>query len=522
MQAAIQTWSPAIGATEKWYMRWMPCLTDLAFLLPVFLLFGRLSGTRILLADGDTGWHIRTGEWILNHRTVPTEDLFSFTKPHQAWFAWEWGWDLLFGLIHKFWGLSGVAFVNVIVLGIISVLLYKLALRVSGNEIISFFVAVVAMCGSSVHWLARPHLLSWPLFLLFLHLIRDLQEGRRRAFYLLPAIAAIWANIHPSFFLGLLLLLLAALEEALQQFIDGRAWPAIYEKCRPFLWSAASCSLASLLNPYSWRLYPHIFAFLKPGSVNNIQEYQSVNFHNPPAGFFECMLLLAAAAVFWRLRARNIGATISVLFWAHVALFSVRNVPFFLMAAAPVVANMLNDVMAHLRAPRLSFIGRTISQISEDICPFERQRHVHAFSLLVALILAGLFASGAPGFEGQFNADIFPAAAIPTVAASSAGRIFASDQWGGYLIYRLYPAKKVFVDGRADVYGKDLSIVGLGIQNARYDWKRQLNRFAVDMVIVKPDAPLATELKVSPDWAMLFDDGKAIVFQAKLSRMQKT
>jgi hypothetical protein len=521
MQAATQIWSPAIGATEKWYARCMPCLTDLAFLLPVFFLFGRLPGTRILFGDSDTGWHIRTGEWILAHRIVPNHDLFSFTKSNQIWCAWEWGWDLLFGIIHKFWGLEGVAFVNVIVLGIVSVLVYKLALRASGNELASFFVAAVATCGSSVHWLARPHLTSWLLFLLFLHLIRDLQEGRRRPFYLLPVIAAIWANIHPSCFLGVLLLLLTAAEEALQLFIEGRTWPAIYEKCRPFLWTIASCSLASLLNPYSWRLYGHIFVFLHSEAVDGIQEYQSVNFHNPPAGFFECMLLLAAASVFWSLRTRTTNATISVLFWAHVALFSVRNVPLFLMIAAPLVAKMLNHLVTGTKIPRLSSIYATITQMSQDIRLFERRKHLHALSAFATLALAVLFASGARGFEGQFPSGVFPTTAVRCVAASSARRIFASDQWGGYLIYRLYPAKKVFVDGRADVFGSELLTIALNIQNARYDWKHQLDRFAVDMVIVKPDAPLAAELKVSPDWMTLFDDGKAIVFQAKLSRMQR-
>src|SRR6185437_1762332 len=292
MQATVQTWNPAIESAGKWCARCMPSLIDLVFLLPALFLFGRLSGTKILFTDGDTGWHIRTGEWILSHRAIPTQDFFSFTRSGHPWFAWEWGWDLLFGAIHKFWGLEGVAFVNVLVLGIVAVLLYKLALRVSGNELASFFVTTIAVCSSSVHWLARPHLLSWLFFISFLHLIRDLQEGRRWPLYLMPIIAAIWANVHPSFFLSILLLLITASEEALQLFVDGGSWAAIYKKCRPFLWATAGCLLATLLNPYSWRLHRHILAVFNSGIVNNIQEYQTLNFHLAPAGFFECMLLL--------------------------------------------------------------------------------------------------------------------------------------------------------------------------------------------------------------------------------------
>jgi hypothetical protein len=526
MQAATQTWNPVAGETSKWYVRCMPCLTDLAFLLPMFLLFVNLSGTRLLFGDGDTGWHIRTGEWILQHRTIPNQDFFSFTKFHQTWRPWEWGWDLLFGVIHKFWGLEGVAFVNVIILGVVSVLLYKLVLRASGNEIVVFLVTALAGCGSSLHWLARPHLLSWIFFLLFLHLIRDLQEDRRpdrqrRAHYLLPAVMVVWVNVHPSFFVGVLLLLLAGLEDALQELMARRSWRTAYERCFPLLLSATTCTLASLLNPYSWHLHWNIFQTLTSGLVTNIQEYQSVNFRYTPTGFFECMLLLAAASVFWSLQAKKISLVISVIFWVHAALLAGRNIPLFLMVAAPLVACMFEDVLSRLKtSPGIGAVCATISEICEEIRPWEKLKRLHAVSALATVVLAALFASGASGFEGRFDPDRFPATAIPTVEASSARRIFASDYWGGYLIYRLYPSKRVFIDGRADVFGRELSNTAVGILEAHHDWSQQLNHFAVDMVIIKPDVPLATVLKTSPGWRMLFDDGKAIVFQAKLPAMQ--
>ena len=283
----------------------------------------------------------------------------------------------------------------------------------------------------------------------------------------------------------------------------------------------ATCALASLLNPYSWHLHGKIFQSLTSGLMNNILEYQSVNFRFSPTGFFECMLLLAVASVFWSLQVKRISPVISVLFWAHAALLAARNVPLFLIVAAPLVARMLEDVLSRLRtAPGIGAFCTTISEICDEIRPWERLKRVHAVSALAVVLSAALFASGASGFESQFDPDRFPATAVPIVAASSARRIFASDQWGGYLIYRLYPCKQVFIDGRADVFGSDHSNLAIGILNARYDWSRQLDHFAVDMVIIKPDVPLATVLKTSPGWRMLFDDGKAIVFQAKLPAMQ--
>src|SRR5947199_7359328 len=75
--------------------RFLPSLTDIAFLMPIFFMFVKLGGARSFLGDGDTGWHVRTGEWILAHRQVPAIDIFSFSRPGAPWFAWEWLWDLL-------------------------------------------------------------------------------------------------------------------------------------------------------------------------------------------------------------------------------------------------------------------------------------------------------------------------------------------------------------------------------------------------------------------------------------------
>src|SRR5579872_6307441 len=88
--------------------RFLPSLTDVAFLMPAMFLFIKLEGARSLLSDGDTGWHIRTGEWILSHHRVPQADMFSFSRPGAPWFAWEWLWDVIFAMLHQRWGLAAV------------------------------------------------------------------------------------------------------------------------------------------------------------------------------------------------------------------------------------------------------------------------------------------------------------------------------------------------------------------------------------------------------------------------------
>src|SRR4051812_46549357 len=99
---------PATAASAPLIARFLPSLTDLAFLMPVFFIFLKMGGAPALLRDGDTGWHIRTGEWILNHHQVPFADMFSFSRPGAPWFAWEWLWDVTFALLSRAGGLAAV------------------------------------------------------------------------------------------------------------------------------------------------------------------------------------------------------------------------------------------------------------------------------------------------------------------------------------------------------------------------------------------------------------------------------
>src|SRR5262245_17629678 len=87
-------------------VRVLPSLTDLAVILTLVFLFTCIGGTHSMLGDADTGWHLRTGQWILANHRVPHQDLFSYTMPGTPWFAWEWLWDIAFAVIYNYSGLG--------------------------------------------------------------------------------------------------------------------------------------------------------------------------------------------------------------------------------------------------------------------------------------------------------------------------------------------------------------------------------------------------------------------------------
>src|SRR5690349_17422323 len=152
-------------------LRLMPSFADFAFLLPAAYLFGRLEGFTRLLQDCDTGWHIRTGEWILANRQVPHTDLFSFSMPGRPWYAWEWASDILLAILNGMGGLRAVVLFSILLLCFTFLLIYRFA-RARSSALTAFAITLPVVVASSVHWLARPHLFTLLFVVLFLEALQ--------------------------------------------------------------------------------------------------------------------------------------------------------------------------------------------------------------------------------------------------------------------------------------------------------------------------------------------------------------
>ncbi|MBV8864744.1 MAG: hypothetical protein JO210_05020, partial [Acidobacteriaceae bacterium] len=353
----------------RFALRLFPSITDFAFLLPFLALLTALPYAKTLLRDADTGWHIRTGDWILQHRQVPYKDLFSFTMPNSNWFAWEWGWDVLFSLIHSRWGLSGVLLVNAIVLGVVSALLYRLVRRRAGNDMLAFLISAMAICASSLHWLARPHLLSWVFILAFLHLIDRAEEGQKKYLWWTPLLTLVWVNLHGSFFIGIVFLLTYGLANSVSS-----SWPSQ----RTYFLTALASLAASLINPYGWHLHEHVVRYLADAKqLKHVSEYASIDFHSMGAVGMECFLILGVCTAWRSFSFKRWAEAAMILIWAHLALQASRNIPIFLFVAAPPCAAFLGHVL------------RKWASYGQHFRAFERVERVP----LVAAVAIALFAA---------------------------------------------------------------------------------------------------------------------------------
>src|SRR5215475_5606608 len=133
-------------------LKLLPSMSDFAFLLPIIFLFGRMDGLKTLLGDGDTGWHLRAGDWILANHQVPAIDLFSFTKLGQPWIAWEWLSEVVFAWLNARGGLALVLLASILLIAVTFAFLFRQARRKS-SPVVAFLVLALAIATSSVHWL---------------------------------------------------------------------------------------------------------------------------------------------------------------------------------------------------------------------------------------------------------------------------------------------------------------------------------------------------------------------------------
>src|SRR5258707_1677825 len=180
----------------------------------IFLFWSLLAGplSNRPLADPDIGWHIRTGELILATHSLPRTDPFSSTMQGQPWFAWEWLYDILLGILPRACGLNGVVWLcSLLVAAIFALLLSQLMKRGTGL-LLAVLLMLLAESASTIHLYARPHIVSWLFSLLWfvgLEYWEDAQsEWPRWIPWFFPVSMLLWVNLHGGWLFGIALLVI--------------------------------------------------------------------------------------------------------------------------------------------------------------------------------------------------------------------------------------------------------------------------------------------------------------------------
>jgi hypothetical protein len=509
--------------TRKFITRFFPSLTDFAFLAPLVLLFTLMDGTRTLLSDGDTGWHIRAGDWILANGRIPTTDFFSFTQSGKPWFAFEWLWDVLFALLHRQGGMAAVLAVSVCLICLTFALLYRVVRSRCENDFLAFAVTLLAVAGSSLHFVARPHVFTLLFIVVLCAILERVRTAGPKLLLAVPVLMLLWVNLHPGFVAGIVVVAAYACGDLAAFLVapqGAEAKPALARSGYYGL-AAAACVPAALANPYGYHLLAHIWTFLSnPFLLTNISEYQAVDFRAPAGRCFEAMLILGAVAAFMRMRRREFTEVFLFAVWAHLALTSQRHVPIFMILMAPPVAFALHEMLSSVaNAPVADWIRRAAAAFEHNAREFAANDRIERFHILSVAALVLLFLlirlpGAPPKFRAEYSKETYPDQALAAFTAlSPSARVFTTDVWGGYLIYRLYPEVRIFVDGRIDFYGSAFGQEVLDALAGRDTWRTTFQRYGVNAALIPVDVPLTVILRESREWEPVYGDSEVAVFR---------
>jgi hypothetical protein len=510
--------------TSIWACWLMPSTTDLIFLALLFALAFTPLSVR-LLGDAGIGWHIRTGQQILLTHTIPHVDSFSSSMQGKPWFAWEWVYDVIVGELDSLAALNGVVWLTAIVIGAVFAWTFHLLLARGTNLLIALVLLLLAASASMIHFLARPHVVNW-LFTLAWFWILDATERtsanqkaalRARWLWAMPILMLVWVNVHGGFLLGFALLGIYWLgslwtwfntnqnriEESLQRIAAGkRAWTLV--------WVGVVSALASLINPYGWKLHAHVYGYLSNRFLmDHIEEFQSPNFHGLAQKCFLILLLITLGTLAARVRELRVSELLTVLLAVYTGLYSSRNIPVSSILMVIIIGPMLPELSADF-FHRMSAIE---SRLRGHLWPV-----VAAFAVLFIAVNHGRVGSS-QWMDAHFDPARMPVESVNGLTQQSVeGPILTPDYWGGYVIYRMYPRTRVVVDDRHDFYGADFFKLYLRMMHVEFGWDEFLRRYKPQYVLLPRESPLANMLMKTPGWKVTHIDELSITFRRDAAR----
>ena len=444
--------------------------------------------------DGDTNWHVATGQWILNHHRVPSTDPFSFTAAGRKWITHEWLSEVVMAVSYQAFGWVGVR--------VLTAATFALASFVFARELLRHLSLLSATLSATLayevlapHVIARPHAFALPLMLIF---VADLLRARRASttpsLWLLP-LMLLWANVHASYIIGLAFLgffgLDAVVESAGDRVRIAGSWLG-------FTLAAAACCLATP---------SFIEGFVFPFYLVNMQDLQAIEEWSPAS--FGSLSSLEAVII----------ATIFVLVYKRVQVAPVRLALLLTLLHMTLQHVRQEIVLASVGAMLLAEpLGRALRPASgassPEAMPGPDPRLARRGRALAAAAGAAIVATAAGRLaipEARIDALATPVTALAHVPADIRARpVFNDYSFGGWLIFNHV---KTFIDGRNDMYGDGLFRQYLDAYHGDpAKLARVFAAYRIGWAIVTPSSPVVPWLARLPGWRLGYRDKWAVVY----------
>ncbi len=462
---------------------------------------------------------------MLDTRQFLWTDPFSHTKADEVWINHSWLGQLFWAMLFRWgWVSLGLGLATIVTLAF-----WWVWLACQGNLYIKTFSLILAAISSSIIWAARPQMLSFLLTALVLYLLHRFKQDsvteirRTRLLPWFPLIIILWVNLHGGFAIAFILMLCYLVGEAFNLLLpvnqpvhplpstnpdqpSSLSWPAWKHLALTFI----ICLLVVVINPHTWQMWFYLFRTVNIEVLHDfIAEWQSPNFHQPIIQPFLVMLLLLLTVI--ARSKRQIDWTDLALLggWLMMSLMAARHIPIFALVATPILVKHATVALETQFGPvRLG-----------NLRPPSRMMNLINWFLLGIIALGPIVQVGgtfSPANLQRAEADRFPVEALAYLREHQPpGLLFNSYNFGGYLMYHLWPDYEIYVDGRTDLYDDMFLRHYLNVILARPGWEIRLLQEQIRLIVIEANAPLALRLTTSTAWHKTYADDQVKIFERR-------
>ncbi len=488
----------------------LPRLLTIIVFIAIFTMAVRVP------ADTDTWWHLVSGHYIVEDRAIPLTDPFSHTRLGTPWIDHGWLAQVFLYGLYALGGWAGLSLGVAILVTLAFAFVYRQSV---GNPFLRAFGVVLGAITSSVIWAARPQTVSFLLTALIAYLLDRYKRHNGRLLPWLPLIVLLWANVHGGYAIAFILMLCYVAGEGANQLLGHHEDPVLsWRQLRHLLLVIGLCFLAVGINPNTWQMWLYPFRTVGIGVLRDfIQEWQSPNFHLAWQQPFILLLLLTTLALARSGRRADFTDLALLAAWTIWALLAGRNIAIFALVSVPIFVQYGTEAWTRqLESWRETGWAQPLLDAASQPMAGGRILTLLNWLLLMLVMVAALvkiYLPLAPGAVEKATRDSLPVDAVAYIQAQHPpGPMFNSYNWGGYLLFTLWPDYPVFVDGRTDLYDDAFLRQYLHIYVADDGWQDLLDKYGIRLIIVETNSVLAKFLRINPAWQEAYRDQMASVF----------
>jgi hypothetical protein len=482
-----------------------------------FFLFFFISFLSINLSDYDFWWHIATGKYIVENQALPESDPFSYTANENPsdretlLLSGYWLAQVIFYELFDTWGAKGIILLRSLLLVLFLFFIFLTARKQKVSDLTALAITSVCFLTAKNYIGERPVLFTFFTFSVVVYLLEDFRINRsRKALLLIPLAVMALSNMHPGYVICIMLAALYLAGEAARSLFRNEERKDLL---KGFLAILVITGIFSLFNPNGGVMLTGIFSF-HDEVIQDISEFipTFVLYQNKiaPMDYAYIIFLVFSLLSLRYLKKMEFTHMLLIAVFTAMSFLAVRYVIFYMCISSYVIAR----IIAHLKEEKI------FNRLVEILKAKEGVVYIVTLVFGAFLVFQAIPASARFEFKAETSHYVPEGAADFLSHNTINGNMLNEYGFGGYLIWRLYPGKKMFIDTRKmknDVFNEYRTIVNLG-KGTPQAWMDIMKKYDITHIVITPLMqqgdiyPLVEYLFDSKEWILVYADHLSLIF----------